>query len=135
MLSLYDAALLGNALTLPLRADIKTLLLTRITQVFRDGLEDLTHIIVLCPGDTETMLKAEVLFSPLEQEGRRWGDPGFRTWWDWLHDHGGWFELVYCVGNSGFAFVRFVEDADGDGLADLLFMCRAGARGVGGGGS
>ncbi|MDO7833675.1 hypothetical protein Q4610_01325 [Sphingobium sp. HBC34] len=75
------------------------------------------------------MLKAEVLFSPLEREGRRWGDPGFQTWWDWLHDHGGWFELIYCVGNSGFAFVLFLEDADGDGLADLLTMCRAAGRG------
>jgi hypothetical protein len=128
MLSLYDAPALRNALTLPLRDDLKALLHTRITQVFVDGLEDLTHIVVLCPGDTEAALKAEVLFSPLEREGRRWGNPGFQTWWDWLHDHGGFFEIVYCAGNSGFAFVLFVEDADGDGLADLLAMCRAACR-------
>ncbi|CAM8640661.1 hypothetical protein MCEMIE4_02322 [Sphingobium cupriresistens] len=136
MLSLYDAAALRNALTLPLRVGLKSLLEKRIAQIFADGLEDLTHTIVLCPGDTEAALKAEILFSPLEREGRRWGDPGFETWWDWLHDHGGWFELIYCVGNSGFAFVLFVEDADSDGLADLLAMCRASGRGegVGGGG-
>ncbi|WP_311270690.1 hypothetical protein [Sphingobium sp. WCS2017Hpa-17] len=128
MLSLYDAPALRNALTLPLRADIKALLHERIAQIFADGLEDLSHIVVLCPGDTETALKTEVLFSPLEREGKRWGDSGFQTWWDWLHDHGGWFEIVYCTGDSGFAFVLFVEDADGDGLADLLAMCRAAGR-------
>ena len=130
MLSLYDAPALRNALTLPLRADIKALLQKRIAQIFEDGLEDLSHIVVLCPRDTEAAVKAEILFSPLERESKRWGDPGFQTWWDWLHDHGGWFELIYCVGNSGFAFVLFVEDAGGDGLVDLLAMCRAACRGT-----
>tara|TARA_B100000378_G_scaffold228433_1_gene192867 strand:+ start:931 stop:1332 length:402 start_codon:yes stop_codon:yes gene_type:complete len=125
MLSLPDRAAMDHALTLPLRPDIKFILQERITQVIAEGLDGLTHIVVLCPGDTEAMLKAEVLFSPLEWEGRRWGNPGFQTWWDWLHDHGGWFELIYCVGNSGFAFILFLEDADCEGLADLLTMCRA----------
>lgn len=125
MLSIYNAAALRNVLMLPLRVGLKSLLQKRIAQIFADGLEDLTHIIVLCPGDTEAMLKAEVLFSPLEWEEKRWGDPGFQTWWDWLHDHGGWFELIYCVGNSGFAFVLFMEDVDDPGLSDLLAMCRA----------
>lgn len=125
MLSFHDSASLRHALTLPLRADLKALLHKRVDQIFSDGLEDLTHIVVLCAGDTETVLKAEVLFSPLEWEGARWGDPGFQTWWDWLHDHGGWFELIYCVADSGFAFILFVEDNDDEGLADLLAMCRA----------
>jgi hypothetical protein len=125
MLSFYDAAGLRNALTLPLRADLRELLHQRITQIFADGLEDLTHIVALCRGDTEAMLKAEVLFSPLEWDGRRWGDPGFQAWWDWLHDHGGWFELIYCVGDSGFAYILFVEDCDHPALMHLLAMCRA----------
>lgn len=65
MLSLPDRAAMDNALTLPLRDDIKALLRKRIDQVIDDGLDDLTHVVVLCPGDTEAMLKAEVLFSPL----------------------------------------------------------------------
>lgn len=125
MISLPDRAAMDHALTLPLRAAIKAILHERIAQVIADGLDDLTHIIVLSPGDTEAMLKAEVLFSPLEREGMRYGQPGFETWWDWLHDHGGCFELIYCVGNSGFAFILFLEDCDDPALADLLDMCRS----------
>lgn len=128
MLSLPDRAAMDNALTLPLRADIKAILQERISQVIADGLDGLTHIVVLGPGDTEAMLKDEVLFSPLEWEGRRYGQPGFDPWWDWLHDHGGWFELIYCVGNSGFAFLLFLEDSDHPALADLLDMCRSACR-------
>lgn len=134
MLSLPDRAAMDNALTLPLRDDIKTVLRSRIDQVIGDGLDDLTHIVVLCAGDTEAMLKAEVLFSPLEREGVRFGQPGFETYWDWLHDHGGWFELIYCVANSGSAFLLFVEDRDDAGWADLLQLCRSGCGRVGGGG-
>ena len=134
MLSLPDRAAMDNALTLPLRDDIKALLRKRIDQVIDDGLDDLTHVVVLCPGDTEAMLKAEVLFSPLEREGLCFGEPGFETYWDWLHDHGGWFELIYCVADSGFAFLLFLEDNDGAGWTDLLHLCRSCRDSVGGGG-
>ena len=134
MLSLPDRAAMDNALTLPLRDDIQALLRKRIDQVIRDGLDDLTHIVVLGSGDTEAILKAEVLFSPLEREGVRFGQPGFETHWDWCHDHGGWFELIYCVANSGFAFLVFLEDREDAGWADLLQMCRTGCGRVGGGG-
>lgn len=131
MLSLPDRAAMDRALTLPLRDDIKILLRRRIDQVVDDGLDDYTHIVVLCPGDTEAALKAEVLFSPLEREGVRVGQPGFEPYWDWLHNHGGWFELIYCVGNSGFAFLLFLEDLEDTGWIDLVRLCRR----VGGGGS
>ena len=134
MLSLPDRAAMDNALTLPLRHDIKALLQKRIDQIIEDGLEDLTYIVVLGAGDTEAALKDEVLFSPLEREGIRFGQPDFETYWDWLHDHGGWFELIYCVADSGFAFLLFVEDRDDTGWADLLHMCRTGRDRVGGGG-
>lgn len=133
MLSLPDLAAMENALTLPLRYDIKAMLRKRIDQIIDDGLDDLTHIVVLCSGDTEAMLKAEVLFSPLEREGVRFGQPGFETYWDGLHDHGGWFELIYCVADSGFAFLLFLEDRDDAGWTDLLQMCRTGCGRVGGG--
>jgi hypothetical protein len=134
MLSLPDLGAMQNALTLPLRDDIKDLLRKRIDQIIDDGLDDLTHIVVLCSGDTEAMLKSEVLFSPLEREGVRFDQPGFETYWDWLHDHGGWFELIYCIADSGFAFLLFLEDRDDEGWADLLQMCRTGCGRVGGGG-
>lgn len=125
MLSFPDRAAMDNAHTLPLRADLKALLQKRISQFIEDGLGDLTHIVVLCRGDTEAMLKAEVAFSPLERDGLHYGDPGFEPWWDWLHDHGGWFELIHCVGNSGFAFVLLLEECNDPALVDLLTLCRS----------
>ena len=112
MLSFYDRASLRRALTLPLRADLKELLHKRIYQIFGDGLADLTHLLVIEAGDTEAMVRAEVAFSPLE-------------------DHGGWFELTFCVGNDGFAFVLLVQDEPGSGWPELRAACR---REVGGGG-
>ncbi len=43
---------------------------------------------------------------------------------DYIEDHGGWFELIVTVGNDGFAFVLFVRDCEGVD-PELLAMCRA----------
>lgn len=125
MLSLPDRAAMEQALTLPLRDDIKTILRLRIEQVHADGLENLTHIIVLTKDDTEDALKEEVLFSPFESYRLRYGNPAFEPGWDCMHNHGGWFEVVYCVGNSGFAFVLLIEDRLDQALAKFVQMCRS----------
>lgn len=123
MLSFYDSGALQNALTLPLRPDIKALLQRRITQIYEDGLGDHTHLVVVTADDTETTLVEEIGFSPLVADGHRFGSPGFIPRWDILHDHGGWFELVHCIGNGGFTFVLLIEDRESpNGLAAL---CRA----------
>ncbi|MDX3911345.1 MAG: hypothetical protein QHC67_16235 [Sphingobium sp.] len=119
MLSLYDRTRIENALALPLREDIKG----RIRSILKDGLADLTHLLVITNEDNEAMVQEEVAFSPLENDGIRFGEQGFRPGWDWLHDHGGWFELVYCIGNSGFAFVLLVED--GEETSRLANLCQA----------
>ncbi|WP_257540715.1 hypothetical protein [Sphingobium sp. CFD-1] len=131
MLSFYDRPSLRHALTLPWQADLKGLLRKRIDQIFDDGLADLTHLLVIEPCDTETMVQKEIGFSPLEVEGVRHGSPGFIPRWDILHDHGGWFELIFCVGNDGFAFVLLVQDGPGSVWPELRDACR---REVGGGG-
>ncbi len=43
---------------------------------------------------------------------------------DYIEDHGGWFELIVTVGNDGFAFILFVRNRDGVD-PELLAMCRA----------
>ncbi len=131
MLSFYDRASLRHALILSLQADLKELLHTRIHQIFDDGLADLTHLLVIEAGDTEVMVRHEIGFSPLEVEEVRYGSPSFLPRWDGLEDHGGWFELVFCVGNDGFAFVLLVQDEPGSGWPELRAACR---REVGGGG-
>jgi hypothetical protein len=41
-----------------------------------------------------------------------------------LKDHIGWFELVFVIGNDGFAYVLFVQDTDGV-EPNLLTLCRS----------
>jgi len=112
MLSLYDRASLRRALTLPLRADLKELLHKRIRQIFDDGLADLTHLLVIEAGDIEAMLREEIGFSLLEVEGVRYGSPGFQPRWNLIHDHGPAYEMIYCIGNDGFAFLFLIIKAE-----------------------
>lgn len=100
MLSFYDRASLRRALALPLPDDLNALMRRRIHQIFDDGLADLTHLLVIEAGDTEAMVHEEIGFSPLEVEDVRYGAPGFLPSWDILHHHHGWFEMVFCIGNS-----------------------------------
>lgn len=123
MLSLPDRAAMNHAVTLPLRADIHTLLQRRIAQIFEAGLADHTHLVVVTAHDREAALVEKIGFSPLEADGHRFGSPAFVPRVDVLHDHGGFFEWTVCIGNSGFAFVLLIEDREGsNGLAEL---CRS----------
>ena len=125
MLSFYDRASLRSALTLPLSVDLKELLHKRICQIFDDGLADLTHLLVIEAGDTEGMVREEIGFSPLEVEGVRYGAPGFLLRWDIMHHHRGWFEMVFCIGNSGFAVVLLIEEVQNSSFPEIRAACRA----------
>ncbi len=129
MISLIDGASIADASTLPLEPRLAALIAARIAKLDTPygNLGDLTHILVIEPGDTEANIVEAVGLSPLVNpiDGVRFGDAGFQPWWDWLQRHDGWFELVVCVGDSGFAFVLFIaEDAD----PELLTLCRTFAR-------
>ncbi len=86
------------------------------------GLQDLTCIAVLEEDDD---LDKELGFTPLHNPltGLSYGQEGFEPHWDWLEVHSGWFELIYTVGDSGFAFILFVRDGP---VAEL---CRRQGRG------
>lgn len=73
------------------------------------GLQDLTWIAVLEEGDD---IEAELGFTPLHNPltGLSYEQEGFEPNWDWLEVHSGWFELIYTVGDGGFAFILFVRD-------------------------
>ena len=43
--------------------------------------------------------------------------------WEWIEDHGGWFEAPIIMDDSGFGHVYFIPDRD-DTNADLLMLCR-----------
>ncbi len=121
MLSLIDPAAMLAAL--PTLAPLPR---HRVEDILNSQLADITHVLIIEPDDTEADIVAEIGFSPLELERLQFGDSGLEPAWDVLHDHGGWFELAFCVGNSGFAFVLLVEDHEPP--TPLVRLCRTHSR-------
>ena len=123
MLTIYDDQ---TALPRDLPADLRTLIEGHLTSAREQGLAELTHIAVIQPHDTEEVIANELGFSPFHNSltGKRYGQAGFQPNWDWLEVHPGWFELIYTVGDSGFAFVLFTEK----GESELARMCESFTR-------
>jgi hypothetical protein len=126
MLSLYDEATTKAALALPIDRDLRALLTTRIIHYAAAGLAAATHILVIQPGDTESEIEREIGFYPTTNiiDGICSGSAAFHPFWDWLQDLAGWFEMIVTVGDSGFAYILLIEDADGVDPT-LLALCRA----------
>ena len=105
---------------------LKNLLTDRVQEWSATGLLGLTHLVIIEVGDTDVSIIDELAFSPLVNplDGLRHGMEGFVLPFDYLEDHGGWFELIVTVGNDGFAFHLFVRDRDGVD-PELLALCRA----------
>lgn len=132
MIALHDRVSIEDALSSSLDCRLRVLIAACIKQEIRPTTYDLidyTSIVVARAGDTERSIRRELGFSPLVNvfDGSRFGTAEFVPFWDVLHDHGGWFELIFTVGNDGFAFVLFVQDNEGV-EPDLLALCRAHAR-------
>ena len=123
MLHLYDRATMAHALTLDLDPQLRSLLESRFASLVTvDGdLTDWTEYLVVAPGDTEEDIVLHVSFSPLVEPitGVRFGEPGFHPGWDWLGDHGGWFEMIVTFGST-FAYVLLVKDR----TDDLGILCK-----------
>jgi hypothetical protein len=125
MLSLYDQSSIEAALASPLDPRLEQLLADRIHDAAQTDLLGLTHLLVVQPGDCEHTIAEEICLSPLTNpiDGERFGSPEFVPWWDWLQQHDGWFEMIITVGNSGFAFILLIEDANGV-QPEILSLCR-----------
>ncbi len=129
-MQLYDTA--ATITAAPANATdprLARLLTDRIHDWTTNRLLDLTLLLIVEADDTEEAIVEAVGFSPLVNpiDGLRHGMEGFVLPFDYLEDHGGWFELFVTVGNDGFAFVLFVRDRDGVD-PELLAMCRAHAQ-------
>lgn len=126
MLLLHDRATMERALTLDLEPRLHALLKARIEGLSsgEHDLTDDTELLIIGPGDSERDIVREVGFSPLMEpiDGLRFGQPGFEPFWDYLVDHGGWFELSVSFGST-FAYVLLIQDAHGVTI-DLLALCR-----------
>tara|TARA_Y100001001_G_scaffold164346_1_gene196187 strand:- start:1984 stop:2370 length:387 start_codon:yes stop_codon:yes gene_type:complete len=90
--------------------DLRSLVQGHLTTAKENGLQDLTCIAVVEPQDNQSAIVHELGFSPLVNplSETRFGDPAFSPAWDWLEVHRGWYELIFTVGNDGFAYILFV---------------------------
>jgi hypothetical protein len=122
MLNIYDQQTAAVVLGGDLDPDLRALIEGHLFTAKENGLSAMTHIAVIEPDDTETTIIEALGFSPLDNPltGKRFGDQGFRPHWDWLEVHPGWYELLYCVGDSGFAWILFLRDDD----AVFAKLCR-----------
>jgi hypothetical protein len=121
MIDLPDMEAVRAALSQPLKPELKTLLSDRLAGTESCGLARHTHVLVIEAGDTEADIIDAVGFSPLASriDGNR-NQPD----WDWMERHEGWWEALYCVGDSGFAFILLIEDADCSPFAQLCRKVR-----------
>lgn len=116
MLNLPTTAELKSASETTERLELRKLLSDRLADTVSCGLENLTHVLVIEAGDREAEVVEAIGFSPLKSrmDGQR-----CQPDWDWIEYHSGWWELIYTVGNEGFAFIVFVEEAKASPFARL----------------
>ncbi len=129
MQTFHTARAIARAPRIMTDPQLKNLLVDRVQDWTALGLLDLTHLVIIEVGDTDVSVREELGFSPLVNplDGLRHGTDGFVFPFDYIEDHGGWFELFVTVGNDGFAFHFFVRNREGVD-PDLLAMCRAHAH-------
>lgn len=103
----------------PLDDNLKNLLSAQLADIIHCGIQDYTYLLVVEAGDTEQQIIDAIGFSPLRT---RIDDRPHCPDWDWCERHPGWWELLYTVGDDGFAYILLVEDAERSPLAKL---CRS----------
>ena len=125
MISLFDRPSLEDALDAFVRPDLKPVLYARIRHSLDEGLADLTHIVVVERQDTEQTIIDEIGFAPTTNpvDGIHYASPDFIPNWAWLEDMDGWFEMIWPVADSGFAFIFLIEDTPG-ASSEMPIMCR-----------
>lgn len=108
---------------------IRDLIAKRMVQLGEnhDGdLGDVVHFIVVEPGDHMSVIDKAVGFSLLVNlvDGTSLGDPDFVPSFEWIQDHGSFFELVYLLTDDGFGTIVLVHDHPGVEF-DVHMLCLA----------
>lgn len=106
MLNITDAAALARALDSPLDHALQELLRQRCNQLLEDtggeyDLGDLAQFLVIEPQDVLADVEAAAGYPVVTS-------PAF----EWVADHGGWYEAVTILSDDGFGIVLFVPDSD-----------------------
>ena len=120
MLSLTDRDAVTAALTDPtLDPTLRALIGLRVWQVDTDRrqpLSDVLQIVVVQPGDTSEVIHEAVGYPITWDQAEQ---PGF----EWMNDHGSWFELAYVLTDE-FGMLVFVADHPDTNFV-LRFNCLA----------
>ena len=116
MHDLPDMDALRAILDQPLDPNLHQLLADRLSDTLHCGLQDHTHVVIIEADDTEEQIIDAIGFSPLRSRIDKLPD---HPDWDWLEKHDQYWEALDCVGNSGFAFILLIEDADNSQFAAL----------------
>ena len=120
MLSLTDRDAVTAALTdTTLDPALRALIGLRVWQVDTDRrrpLGEVLQIIVIHPGDPPEVIHEAVGFPICWDQAEQ---PG----WEWMNDHGSWFELAYVL-TDDFGMLVFVQDHP-DTDPTLLFNLHA----------
>ena len=120
MLSLTDRDSVTAALTDPnLDLNLRALIGLRAWQMDDDRdrpLSDIVQFVVVQPGDTSEVIHQAVGFPITWDQAEQ---PG----WEWMEDHGSWFELAYVL-TDDFGLLVFVADDPGTNTT-LRFNCLA----------
>ena len=120
MLSLKDRDAVTAALTDPtIDPTLRALIGLRVWQVDTDRrqpLSDVLQIVVVQPGDTSEVIHEAVGYPITWEQAEQ---PGF----EWMNDHGSWFELAYVLTDE-FGMLVFVADHPDTNYV-LRFNCLA----------
>ncbi|CAN5293196.1 hypothetical protein BH11PSE5_BH11PSE5_30090 [soil metagenome] len=127
MLIIRNSAAMAQALDNPPDVTLKHLLAERSAQLSEYGtdLSELACFIIVQPGDMISDIEAAMGFPITVNfiDGVAYGEEGFMPSWEWIADHGGWYEAVFILSDDGFGHVLFVEDTEGVD-PQLLSLCR-----------
>lgn len=132
MLSLTTRAAVEAAINdATLELGLRDLLALRARQLEDDTepdveLGDLAAFHVVTAGDGMKEIEDGIGF-PIDVnlvDSVRFGDPEFTPSWEWLEDHGGWFELAFVLSDDGFGHILLVPDQH-DTDRRLLALCRS----------
>lgn len=117
MIEIYDDATLANALATA-DADLALLIARVAHDAKASGLWSLTAIVAIQDASDLADLEAFMGFDPMVGP---FGADEAEPYWSYLERHEKYFEMLHCVGNSGFASFILIRNAAGNPLAE---MCR-----------
>ena len=125
MIALHNPASMRAVLDARLEPELRNLLTERIQDAAESDVLNMTTFLVVEPGDREQDIVDEIGLSPLVNpiDGARYGAATFHPYWDLLCDRGAYFEMIICVGSSGFAYDLILSASD-EMQQELVALCR-----------